>query len=120
MSLPKSDHALRAFADASSVAELSLDDLHRALKENDEAAFMSALRKIVKENGGFSVIAQKTGINRTALYKLVSARHDPRFSTVLSLLPGLGLRLSVRRVRRQGAEHGKAQSLKRGKSVNRR
>ena len=120
MSLPKSDHALPTFSEPSSAGELSLADLHRALKENDEAALMGALRRIVKEKGGFSVIAQKTGINRTALYKLVSARHDPRFSTVLSLLPGLGLRLSVRQIYNQASQHRKAQSVKRGRLVDRR
>jgi probable addiction module antidote protein len=95
-------------------SEPPLSYLDTALERNDEAAFMNALRQIVKARGGFTAVAQKTGLHRTALYKLVSARHDPKLSTVMRLLPGLGLRLSLKRYEERDSRHIRT-TLQRGR-----
>jgi DNA-binding phage protein len=69
--------------------------LDEALTRNDQRAFMNALREIVKERGGFAMVARESSLNRTSLYQMVSARRDIRLSTLIALLPSLGLTLSV-------------------------
>ena len=87
-----------ASSEAQVPSERLLVHLDTALEQNDEPAFMNELRRIVKAHGGFASIAQETGINRTALYNVLSARHDPELSTIIRLLPALGLRLSLKRL----------------------
>src|SRR3954454_21081900 len=96
-------------------SELLLAHLDTTLQKNDEPAFMSELRRMVKAHGGFATVAQETGINRTALYNVLSARHDPKLSTLMRLLPALGLRLSLKRlgVGKQGPLKGGGQRYSR-------
>ncbi len=96
-----------AFANEAESSEILFSLLEVALERNDEPAFLNVLKAIVKAQLGFSAAAEKTGINRTALYRSLSARHDPKLSTVMRLLPALGLRLSMKRstkVRRRRVE----------------
>jgi probable addiction module antidote protein len=73
--------------------------LDEALKRIDQRAFMNALKPVVKGHGGFTAISRKAALNRTALYRMLSSGSDVKFSTLLSLLTSLGLRLSAKRLR---------------------
>ena len=68
--------------------------LDTALERQDGAAFLNALHVIVRAHG-FAAVARKTGLNRTWLYKAISASGNPGLHTILSLLRALGLRLCV-------------------------
>src|SRR5689334_22966296 len=87
---------------------LNLMDI--ALDRSDERAFISALRIIVKAQLGFGEVAQQTGLNRTALYNVLSGEHDPRLSTIMRLLPALGLRFSLQRSDKRRMRRTKIQS----------
>ena len=68
--------------------------LDNALRHQDIAAFLDALNVLVKAEG-YAAVAQKTGLNRTALYKAMSPLGSPRIHTIVALLSALDLRLCV-------------------------
>jgi probable addiction module antidote protein len=45
-------------------------------------------------------LARTTGMNRTALFRTLSGKGNPKLDTLDAILPALGLRLSVEAVRR--------------------
>lgn len=61
---------------------------------NEPELFLVALRHIA-EAWGFSNLATETGLNRESLYKMLSEAGNPKLSSLMTLLDGLGLRLSV-------------------------
>ncbi len=68
--------------------------LELALEEGDAALFQKALGDVARSQG-MGPIAEAAGVNRTALYKALSAEGDPRLSTLMAVLRALGLRLSL-------------------------
>jgi probable addiction module antidote protein len=64
-------------------------------KDGDEKAFLSALRVVADAQGGILKIAKKTGLNRENLYRALSAKGNPTFSTINLILHSLGLSLKV-------------------------
>ena len=68
-----------------------------ALQRQDIAAFLDALNVLVKAEG-YMAVAQKSGLNRTWLYKAISRSAKPGIHTIIALLSALGLRLCVKRV----------------------
>jgi probable addiction module antidote protein len=56
--------------------------------------FLIALRHVA-EAWGFSHLAADTGLNRESMYKMLSERGNPKLSSLVVLLDGMGLRLSV-------------------------
>ena len=87
--------------------------LDTALRRQDIAAFLDALNVLVKAQG-YAAVAQKTGLNRTALYKAMSPLASPRIHTIVALLSALDLRLSVKRpAKRSDAHTDKDQSMAR-------
>ena len=69
--------------------------LEEILKDGSLDLFLIAVRDVVRANSGFSKASQKAGIGRESLYKTLSKNGNPRFSTLQSLLEGVGLRFSV-------------------------
>lgn len=63
--------------------------------DGDEKAFLAALSVAAKVHGGFSKLAKETGLNRENLYRALSQRSDPRFSTVMQVLGNLGFSLKI-------------------------
>jgi probable addiction module antidote protein len=68
--------------------------LDTALRRQDSAAFLGALNLMVRAHG-YAAVAQKTGLNRTWLYKAISPSANLGIRTVMRLLAALGLRLRV-------------------------
>ena len=64
-------------------------------QDKDAAAFLVALKDVAEAQGGLTRLARKTNLNRENLYKVLSARGNPRLDTIGSLLNGLGFRLAV-------------------------
>ncbi|HCL66965.1 MAG TPA: putative addiction module antidote protein [Rhizobium sp.] len=78
------------FADAEAQAALLTD----AFESGDARHIANALGIIAKAKGMTSV-AREAGVTREALYKALSERGDPKFSTVLGVARALGLKLTV-------------------------
>jgi probable addiction module antidote protein len=72
--------------------EVSLDEYQ---KDSDDKAFLYSLALAVKAAGGFSKLAKHTGFNREHLYRALSRKGDPKFSTVVGILRSLGFTLKV-------------------------
>jgi len=75
--------------------QIAARTLDAALSERELEAFVQLLKEVVKARGGFSAVARKTGLNRTALYRTLSVGGNPRLNTLIVLLPVVGLRLAV-------------------------
>lgn len=80
---------------STSTPEVAAKRLDSALQEGDMNEFMRELARAIRARGGYTAAAAAAGINRTSLYKSVSATGNPSLSTLLPLLLHLGLRLSV-------------------------
>jgi len=76
-------------------AQIAASELDAALSEGEIEVFLLSLQKVIRARGGFTAVARKAGMNRTALYKTASSRGNPTLSTLIALLPLVGLRLSV-------------------------
>jgi probable addiction module antidote protein len=83
---------------AASPEQQLIAELNAALRRQDQQAFLRALMPIVKQQGGFAGIARETALNRTALYRMLSSANDAKLSTLLALLPSLGMQLSMKRI----------------------
>ena len=68
--------------------------LNAALEENDNKLFLLALRNVVKASG-MSKIAKKANLNRENLYKMLSKKGNPEFSSLWALLHSVGLEISI-------------------------
>jgi len=64
--------------------------------------FISAALGAVARARGMSIIAEKAGVTRPALYKALSETGDPQLSTLLGVVNALGLKLAVEPLRRAG------------------
>ena len=69
--------------------------LDEALELRDMSRFMAGLSQAIHQAGGYAIAARGAGLNRTALYKIVSTNSNPSLHTLLPLLSFLGLRLSI-------------------------
>jgi probable addiction module antidote protein len=69
--------------------------LNAALEENDPELFLRALRNVAEAQGGVTLLAEKTKLNRESLYRMLSERGNPEFRSLEALLHALGFRLAV-------------------------
>lgn len=72
--------------------EIAFDEY---LKDSNENAFLAALAVAAKARGGFIKLSKETGLNREHLYRALSHKGDPKFSTVIDIIRSLGLSLKV-------------------------
>lgn len=78
--------------EARAFLEISLEDYE---EDNDLEAFMLALRTIAEAQGGINKLAEKSHLNRQNLYKILTSKTTSTFDTALSIIKGLGFRLSL-------------------------
>lgn len=69
--------------------------LNHAIETGDRKTFLLAMRDIVIARGGIGVVAERSSLSRSSLYKSLSKQGNPEFKSITSLLDSLGLRLSV-------------------------
>jgi probable addiction module antidote protein len=62
--------------------------------DNEEELFLLTLRAAA-EARGMSRLAQETGLKRESLYRMLSAKGNPRLSSLGAVLRALRLRLAV-------------------------
>lgn len=62
--------------------------------ENGADVFLLALRDVAKARG-MRQLAQDTNLSRESLYRTLSRKGNPRFSTLEAVLESVGLKLSV-------------------------
>jgi probable addiction module antidote protein len=68
--------------------------LTAALEDENPDVFLAAIADVAKAKGMAS-IAKSTGLGRESLYKALAPGAKPRYDTILKVLHGLGVKISV-------------------------
>lgn len=76
--------------------EFAAEYLRAALEDKDEPrVLLVALRRIAESRGGIAKVAKAAGIERESLYRALSAKRNPRLSTLVAVTRAVGLKLTV-------------------------
>lgn len=68
--------------------------LNAALEDGSQEIFLLALRDVADARG-ISRLAQETSLNRENLYRILSEKGNPQFSSLKALLDSMGFKLAV-------------------------
>ena len=98
-----SKHKAAISHDRAMVRELRADPkfaaeyLKAAMEDTDEPrVLLLALRHLAEARGGVAKVAKAAGVQRESLYRALSARGNPRLSTLLAVTRALGLAITVK------------------------
>ena len=71
--------------------------LEESLKGDEESQclFLLALRNVAEAQGGIGKLAKKSHMGRESLYKTLSEKGNPKWSTLILLIDSLGLNLRL-------------------------
>jgi probable addiction module antidote protein len=76
--------------------DFAAEYLKAAIEDTEEPkVLLLALRRLAEARGGFTKIAKAAGIERESLYRALSARGNPRLSTLTAVIKAVGLKLTV-------------------------
>jgi probable addiction module antidote protein len=76
--------------------EFAAEYLKAALEETEEPeVLLIALRRVAEARGGIAKIAKAAGVERESLYRALSSRGNPRWSTLVAVTKAMGLKLTV-------------------------
>jgi probable addiction module antidote protein len=76
--------------------KFAVEYLKAAIEDTDEPkVLLIALRRITEARGGFAKIARMAGIERESLHRALSARGNPRLSTLVAVTKAIGLKLTI-------------------------
>ncbi|MDR2014425.1 MAG: addiction module antidote protein [Azoarcus sp.] len=73
----------------------ALELLNSILEDGDQAELLVALRQMTRAFGGMPKVAEKAQLNRTQLYRTLSADGNPEIRSLAAILKTMGLRLAV-------------------------
>lgn len=71
--------------------ELAAEYLSAAAEDGSVEQLLIALRTVAESHGGMSALAEKTQLNRQAMYRALSAEGNPTLSTLLTILNAVEL-----------------------------
>lgn len=74
--------------------EMIAEYLSAALEDENPDVFLAAVADVAKARG-MTAIANSTGLGRESLYKALTPGAKPRYETIVKVLHGLGVRLTV-------------------------
>jgi probable addiction module antidote protein len=74
--------------------EMIAEYLSAALEDENPDVFLAAVSDVAKARG-MTAIASSTGLGRESLYKALSPGAKPRYETIIKVLHGLGVKLTV-------------------------
>ncbi|MEQ1910313.1 MAG: addiction module antidote protein [Vicinamibacterales bacterium] len=74
--------------------EVVAEYLTAALEDSNPDVFLAAVGQVAKARG-MSAVAESTGLGRESLYKALTPGAKPRYDTVLKVLQGLGVKITV-------------------------
>lgn len=76
----------------------AIEVLNTTLKKNDFEAFKTHLSRIL-ENEGHREVAKRIDLRRETLYSSLKPTKKPAFTTIKSILDGVGLEISIQKRR---------------------
>jgi len=91
---------LKSMKAAKIYLEVALEEFE---KDHDKETFLQAIRDVAEAQGGLSLLAKRTGLNRQNLYKALSIKGNPQFDTIGTILQALGFKLSIGLLSRKAA-----------------
>lgn len=65
-----------------------------ALEDENPDVFLAAIADVAKARG-MAAIAKSTGLGRESLYKALAPGAKPRYETIIKVLQGLGVKLTI-------------------------
>ena len=89
-------HRERLIEELRADPELAAEYLNAAAGDGDPHVYLSALRTVA-EAQGMAKVAKAAGVPRESLYRALSARGNPRFTTLHAVLKAAGLKMAVQR-----------------------
>jgi probable addiction module antidote protein len=75
-------------------------ELDAMLAERRDAELLDVLRELARRSGGIGRIAERAGVNRTFLYRMLSPSGNPELRTIDAVLRTMGLRVGIRAIHR--------------------
>jgi probable addiction module antidote protein len=72
--------------------------LKAALEDDEPKALLIALRHLADAKGGIAKVAKQAGIERESLYRALSAKGNPRLSTLVAVTKAIGMKLTLEAV----------------------
>lgn len=76
--------------------KLAIAYLNEAIKDEDQAVFLLALKDVIEANGGdMTKIAKQAQLNRQNLYRMLSQKGNPRWDSILSLFNALNIQVQL-------------------------
>lgn len=63
--------------------------------DHDITIFLKALKDVAQAQGGIGKLAKQTTLNRQNLYKLLSAKRQPKIETLSIILNNLGFKMNI-------------------------
>lgn len=78
--------------------EFAGEYLKTALEDADEPGVLLIALRHLAQAEGIAKVAKAAGLERESLYRALSARGNPRLSTLVAVTKAIGLKLSVERV----------------------
>jgi probable addiction module antidote protein len=75
--------------------EFAAEYLKAALEDEEEPRVLLIALRHLAQAQGIAKVAKAAGIERESLYRALSARGNPRLSTLLAVTKAIGLRLTV-------------------------
>jgi probable addiction module antidote protein len=80
--------------------EFAVEYLKVALEDTENpGVLLIALRRVAEARGGIAKVAKLAGIERESLYRALSAKGNPRLSTLVAVTKAVGLKLTVENAR---------------------
>ena len=67
--------------------------LNAALEDDDEPELLLLALRNVADAYGFSEMSRNTGLNRAGLYRMLSERGNPEYSSLKTILDTIGVQL---------------------------
>lgn len=77
--------------------ESQIELLSLVLEDGDPDEIKHALGVVARARG-MTAIARDAGVTREALYKALSDKGDPKFSTLLGVVKALGLKFELKKI----------------------
>ncbi len=75
--------------------DFAAEYLRAAMEDEAEPRVLLVALRRVAEARGLANVARSAGIERESLYRALSSRGNPRFSTLVAVAKAMGLRLTV-------------------------
>lgn len=76
-------------------AEFAAEYLKAALEDEDEPRVLLIALRHLAQAQGIAKVAKSAGIERESLYRALSARGNPRLSTLIAVTKAIGVKLTV-------------------------